>query len=98
MNLEELKNCGEAADWMTEESFKTLNGGYLLPNETPKQMYQRISKASSSLLKRQSGKRLQGRNLSLSFQQALNIAPFRLSTGDAMRESFFPTPPPEIAE
>jgi ribonucleoside-diphosphate reductase alpha chain len=36
--------------WMTDESLKTLSGGYLLPNETPRQMYKRIAKAAASRL------------------------------------------------
>src|ERR1700722_20169989 len=51
MNLNELKQSGEAPDWMKIEGLKTLEGGYLLPNETPKQMYQRLAKAAGSYYK-----------------------------------------------
>ena len=51
MNLDELKNAGEAPEWMNEEGFKTLNAGYLLQNETPRQMYSRVAKAAASYYK-----------------------------------------------
>ena len=35
-------------DWMTSDGFKTLQGGYLLPDETPMQMYRRVAKAAAS--------------------------------------------------
>jgi ribonucleoside-diphosphate reductase alpha chain len=47
-NLEELKNSNEAPKWMNEEGFRTLTGGYLLPEETPKGMYRRVAKAAAS--------------------------------------------------
>lgn len=48
--LTELKQTGEAPEWLTEESLKTLMGGYLLPNETPKGMWQRAARASATAL------------------------------------------------
>lgn len=48
--LEKLKKEGEAPEWMTEEAYKTLEGGYLLPSETPKGMYHRVSNAAASRL------------------------------------------------
>jgi ribonucleoside-diphosphate reductase alpha chain len=48
MNLEELKQAGEAPNWLTEEGYRTLSGGYLLTNETPRQMYMRIANAAAS--------------------------------------------------
>src|SRR5271170_654315 len=48
MNLIELKDCGEAPQWMDEFGYKTLSSGYLLPNETPKGMYSRLAKAAAS--------------------------------------------------
>lgn len=48
MNLEDLKASGEAPEWMREESLKILMGGYLLPNETPRQMYKRVADAAGS--------------------------------------------------
>lgn len=48
MNLEELKQAGEAPNWLTEEGYRTLSGGYLLTNETPRQMYTRIANAAAS--------------------------------------------------
>src|SRR6185436_1138255 len=46
--LDELKSNNDAPEWMNEEGFKTLNSGYLLNNETPREMYIRISKAAAS--------------------------------------------------
>lgn len=46
--LEELKINNEAPEWMNEEGFRTLTGGYLLPDETPKGMYHRVAKAAAS--------------------------------------------------
>lgn len=47
MNIDELKLEGEAPEWMNEEGLKTLQGGYLLPNETPRQMYWRVANAAA---------------------------------------------------
>ncbi len=47
-DLTELKERGEAPEWMSEEGFKTLQGGYMLPSETPKMMYHRVAKAAGS--------------------------------------------------
>lgn len=46
--LHELKSAGEAPDWMNEEGFKTLCGGYLLDGETPRQMYIRVANAAAN--------------------------------------------------
>ncbi len=48
--LNKLKELGEAPSFLTEEGFKTLSNGYLLPNETPKKMYERVSNAAASSL------------------------------------------------
>ena len=48
MNLEQLKTNNEAPAWMTDSSLKTLQGGYMLPDETPRGMWQRISSWSES--------------------------------------------------
>lgn len=50
MDLKELQLKNEAPEWMTEESFKTLSGGYLMPDETPRGMYSRIAKSVSQYL------------------------------------------------
>jgi ribonucleoside-diphosphate reductase alpha chain len=50
MKLEQLKQSGEAPSWMTNEGFQTLSEGYLLPNETPRQMYLRVSFTAASRL------------------------------------------------
>lgn len=47
-SIEELINDGEAPEWMNKEGYLTLSRGYLLENETPKQMYKRVSKAAAS--------------------------------------------------
>lgn len=51
LELEQLKKEGKAPDWLTDEGLKTLLSGYLLPNETPVDMYKRVSKAAASRLK-----------------------------------------------
>jgi len=48
MLLNELKSKGEAPEWMGEEGLKTLQGGYLIGDETPRQMYRRVAKAAAS--------------------------------------------------
>lgn len=48
MLLNELKNKGEVPEWMGEEGLKTLQGGYLIGDETPRQMYRRVAKAAAS--------------------------------------------------
>ena len=48
MTLEHLKEIGEAPQWMNEEGFKILCGGYMLPGETPSTMYYRVAKAAAS--------------------------------------------------
>lgn len=51
MKLEELKEKGLAPLWMQTESLKTLQGGYLLPDETPYGMYSRVAKSAASYYK-----------------------------------------------
>lgn len=50
MKLKELKSSFEAPQWLTEEGFITLTKGYLLPGETPKDMYRRVARAAASYL------------------------------------------------
>lgn len=47
MLLANLKDKGEAPEWMGEEGYKTLQGGYLLDGETPRQMYDRVATAAA---------------------------------------------------
>lgn len=47
MKLEDLKKDGEAPEWMGEEGFKILSNGYMLPGETPRQMYWRVANAAA---------------------------------------------------
>lgn len=51
MSLKNLKDKGEAPEWMGEEGYKVLQGGYLLAGETPRQMYHRVAKAAASYYK-----------------------------------------------
>lgn len=46
--LDELKAKNEAPEWMEIESLQTLSRGYLLPGETPRQMYTRVANAAAS--------------------------------------------------
>lgn len=48
MSLAKLKSKGEAPEWMNEEGYKTLQGGYLLEGETPREMYDRVATAAGS--------------------------------------------------
>jgi ribonucleoside-diphosphate reductase alpha chain len=48
MTLEELKAQNEVPPWMDEFGYKTLSGGYLLKDETPRMMYRRVAKAAAS--------------------------------------------------
>lgn len=50
MTLLELKEKGEAPEWLTEEGLVTLSRGYLQPGENPRQMWERVSRASASAL------------------------------------------------
>ena len=50
MNLEELKEKGEAPPWLTEEGYTMLSKGYLLKDETPKDMYIRVSTSTAKYL------------------------------------------------
>ncbi len=52
MELEELKKIGEAPEFLTEIGYKTLLGGYLLPNETPKKMWNRVARTAAAILKK----------------------------------------------
>jgi ribonucleoside-diphosphate reductase alpha chain len=49
--LDELKKQNEAPEWMQEEGYKTLSNGYLVPGETPKQMYRRVASAAAKYYK-----------------------------------------------
>lgn len=48
MSLKKLKDLDLAPEWMGEEGYKILQGGYLLPDETPRAMYERVAKAAGS--------------------------------------------------
>jgi ribonucleoside-diphosphate reductase alpha chain len=46
--LSELQAAGEAPEWMTDEGYRTLQGGYMLPEESPRSMYRRVARAAAS--------------------------------------------------
>lgn len=46
--LDDLKATDDAPAWMNENGYKTLLGGYLLPQETPRDMYRRVATAAAS--------------------------------------------------
>lgn len=48
MNIDELKASGDAPEWLTTEGLQTLTKGYLLPDETPKDMWRRVSAAAGN--------------------------------------------------
>jgi ribonucleoside-diphosphate reductase alpha chain len=52
MNLEQLKEKDLAPVWLTLEALSTLQNGYLLTGETPRDMYKRLSATAASILKR----------------------------------------------
>jgi ribonucleoside-diphosphate reductase alpha chain len=47
-NLQDLKNQGLAPEWMDQTGYDTLLGGYLLPNESPRDMYTRVAHSAAS--------------------------------------------------
>lgn len=47
-HLNELKVLGEAPEWMENSGLTTLKNGYLLSEETPRGMYQRVARAAAS--------------------------------------------------
>lgn len=51
LDLETLKLSGEAPDWMNDEGFKTLQAGYLLEDETPRKLYERVAAGAASYYK-----------------------------------------------
>jgi ribonucleoside-diphosphate reductase alpha chain len=51
IDLTALKLSGEVPEWMNEEGYITLTNGYLLKDETPRQMYLRVAKAAASYYK-----------------------------------------------
>jgi ribonucleoside-diphosphate reductase alpha chain len=48
MTLQELQEKNEAPRWMDDVGYKTICGGYLLKDETPRGMYRRVAKAAAS--------------------------------------------------
>lgn len=51
MTLDQLKEKGLAPEWYTDESLQTVSNGYLCESETPLDMYKRLAKTASSILK-----------------------------------------------
>ena len=54
LELQELKVAGEAPEWLDIEGYRTLKGGYLLKDETPRKMYFRVAYAGAKQLKNDS--------------------------------------------
>ncbi len=52
MGLDKLKEKGEAPDFLTEEGYSMLKGGYLREGETPKDMFKRVAKYAADHLKK----------------------------------------------
>lgn len=50
MELEQLKENGFAPNWLTDEGLQTLRNGYLLENETPRDMWSRVSSMAAKKL------------------------------------------------
>lgn len=48
MTIDELKQNGQAPEWMNSEGFKSIN---LLPGETPRDLYRRLAKGAASYYK-----------------------------------------------
>lgn len=55
MKLEELKAKGLAPEGLTIEGFKTLQGGYLLDGETPRDLYTRVAEGAQYYLNKKGG-------------------------------------------
>lgn len=48
--LQLLKDNEESPQWLQSEGYLTLKNGYLLPSETPKKLYRRVSNAAAERL------------------------------------------------
>jgi ribonucleoside-diphosphate reductase alpha chain len=49
--LQELKDKGDAPEWMTIAGYTTISRGYRLKGETPKGMYTRVARSAAKYLK-----------------------------------------------
>lgn len=68
--LEQLKKDKQAPEWLTEEGFQVMRGGYLLEGETPDAAYRRIARTAANQLKKEGyGKTTQLEN---SFYEAIS--------------------------
>lgn len=45
--LQDLKDKGEAPNWMTKAGYTTISKGYLLERETPRSMYRRVARSAA---------------------------------------------------
>lgn len=52
MIIEELKEKGQAPEWLTESGLATLMGGYLQEGETPRDMWKRVSATAAHKLQK----------------------------------------------
>lgn len=50
--LQKAKDNNDAPEWLTPEAYATLKAGYLLKDETPRDMYRRVAKAAAKQLKK----------------------------------------------
>jgi ribonucleoside-diphosphate reductase alpha chain len=50
VELQNLKDAGEAPAWMTPDGYQTISKGYRLKGETPKRMYQRVALSAADHL------------------------------------------------
>lgn len=51
MELQRLKEKGTAPHWLTNDGYQTLSKGYLLRDETPREMYRRVASAAAKRLR-----------------------------------------------
>ena len=49
--LNNLKETGEAPEWMSLAGYTTISRGYRLKGETPRKMYERVAKSAAKYLK-----------------------------------------------
>src|ERR1700690_2694606 len=49
--IQQLIDADDAPEWMNEEGYLTIARGYLLPDETPKEMFKRIAVSAAKYQK-----------------------------------------------
>ncbi len=53
ISLQELKEKNDAPEWLSEDAYQMLCGGYLLNGETPRGMYERVARSVAKALNNQ---------------------------------------------